>query len=148
MRRLHAVIHDLKRGVPLDRKQLHRAFKCQPVSGDLLENGGIPRGEQGALPRRVSGRQAFEHPARLTCDRFAVIDQLDIGPHLFAQVFADKRVVGAAQHQRVDLPNFSAKLTDGLRVICTQCYYFCSVFALDGISQTIAGLANEIGLTG
>ncbi len=97
----------------------------------------------GADGQRVVG---FQQALRLPRHRCAAVDQLHLRPEQGTQFRGGKRVVGAAQHQRVDLSGFMAKLADSPCVFCAERFYFDSILALDGICQAVAGLQDEVSL--
>lgn len=116
------------------------------MAGCPLQGAAVAGAQQRAVAGCVRRCQGAQDAARLPGHGLAVVQQGNVRAEQRKQVLAGKRVVGAAQNQGVNLPIFSAKLAYGAYVVCAKRYRFVSIFALDGIGQTIAGLADKIGL--
>ena len=78
--------------------------------------------------------------ARVAGNGFSGVDELNIGAQQGAQVFAGERVMGAAEHQRVDLPGFQAESAYSQRVLATERYDFRGFLTLYRVRKTVARL--------
>jgi hypothetical protein len=108
----------------------------------------------GAAARRQA-IGALQQAAGVARHGRAGFHQLHARAHQIAQHVLRKDVVGAAQHQRVDLAALSAKWARSPDVSCAQCFHFDSPHAtrrrlgggaLDGIGQAVAGLQRKVRL--
>ena len=123
----------------------------QPLRGGCFQVRNLPCGAHDDLTRPGLCRRStgLEESSGLAGYRLTGRDERDVRACQVTQMHLQKGVVRAAQNQRINLAWLGAKWPDSPRVLCAECYQLRSIIRmdvlLDGLGQTVAGLADEFG---